>query len=63
MQFAGLQKRSKKTTVNKNGEFNKKKRFGKSLANKSPAMLIEIIDRKLKYYGLEIFNLATRHHR
>ena len=60
MQFAGLQKRSKKTTVNKDGKFNKKKRFGKSIANKSPAMLIEIIDRKLKYDGLEIFKINTQ---
>lgn len=60
MQFAGLQKRSKKTTVNKNGKFNKKKRFGKSLANKAPAMLIEIINRKLKYDGMEILKINTQ---
>ena len=60
MQFQGLQKRAKKTTVNKNGKYNKKKRFGKSLANKSPAMLIEIINRKLKYNGLEILKINTQ---
>lgn len=61
MQFAGLQKRSKKTTINtKNGKFNKKKRFGKSLANKAPSMLIEIINRKLKYYGMEILKINTQ---
>lgn len=60
MQFAGLQKRSKKTTKNKNGKYNKKKRFGKSLANKAPAMLIEIINRKLKYNGMEIFKINTQ---
>ena len=49
MQFQGLQKRAKKTTKNKQGKFNKKKRFGKSLANKAPAKLIEIINRKLNY--------------
>ena len=48
MQFAGLQKRSKKTTINtKTVKFKKKKRFGKSLANKAPSMLIEIINRNL----------------
>jgi hypothetical protein len=52
MQFQGLQKRTKNTTINKNGKYNKKKRFGKSLGNKSPAKLIEIISRKLKYEGL-----------
>ena len=60
MQFQGLQKRAKNTTINKNGKFNKKKRFGKSLANKAPAMLIEIINRKLKYNGLEILKINTQ---
>ena len=60
MQFQGLQKRSKITTKNKNGKFNKKKRFGKSLGNKAPAMLIEIINRKLKYDGLEILKINTQ---
>ena len=60
MQFQGLQKRAKKTTKNKDGKFNKKKRFGKSLGNKAPAMLIEIINRKLKYDGLEILKINTQ---
>lgn len=60
MQFQGLQKRAKKTTKDKNGKFNKKKRFGKSLANKAPSMLIEIINRKLKYDGLEILKINTQ---
>jgi len=60
MNYSGLQKRSKKTTINKNtGKFNKKKRFGKSLANKAPAMLIDIIGRKLKYFGTEIKKINT----
>ena len=60
MQFKALQKRSKKTTKNKKGTFNKKKRFGKSLANKAPAMLIEIINRKLNYDGLSILKINTQ---
>ena len=48
MCFKGLQKRSKKTEVNDKGKFKKKKRFGKSLANKAPAMFLEILYRKLK---------------
>ena len=60
MNYSGLQKRSKKTTKNKKtGKINKKKRFGKSLANKAPAMLIEIINRKLKYFGMEIKKINT----
>lgn len=53
-------KKAKKTTINvKTGKINKKKRFGKSLSNKAPALLIEIINRKLKYNGLEIFSINT----
>jgi len=59
MNYSRLQKRSKKTTKNKNGKFNKKKRFGKSLANKAPSMLIEIINRKLKYFDNEIKKINT----
>ena len=59
MNYKGLQKRAKKTTKNKNGKFNSKKRFGKSLANKAPAMLIEIINRKLKHFDTEIKKINT----
>jgi hypothetical protein len=60
MNFKGLQRRAKKTTINlKTGKINKKKRFGKSLANKAPAKLIEIINRKLNYLGKEIQKVNT----
>lgn len=60
MNYSGLQKRSKETKVNeKTGKINKKKRFGKSLANKAPAMLLEIIDRKLKYNDLRLVKIDT----
>lgn len=60
MQFAGLQKRAKNIAVNeKTGKFNKKKRFGKSLANKAPSKLLEIINRKLKYQNLWLFEINT----
>lgn len=60
MNYKGLQKRAKETTINKNGKYNKKKRFGKSLANKAPSMLIEIINRKLQYNKLEILKINTQ---
>lgn len=61
MNYSGLQKRSINTTINeKTGRINKKKRFGKSLANKAPAMLLEIIDRKLKYYDLGLIRINTQ---
>jgi len=60
MNFKGLQKRAKETTINKKtGKINKKKRFGKTLANKAPAKLIEIINRKLKYFDKEIIKINT----
>lgn len=60
MNYQGLQKRVKETTINeKTGKFNKKKRFGKSLANKAPSMLLEIINRKLKYENLWLFKINT----
>lgn len=60
MNYKGLQKRAKNTTVNeKTGKINKKKRFGKSLANKAPAMLLSIIDRKLKYFNNQLIKIDT----
>ena len=59
MNFAGLQKKAAKTEKNDSGKFKRKKRFGKSLANRAPAMLIAIINRKLAYYGLELIEINT----
>lgn len=59
MNFSGLQKRSSKTEKNDKGKFKKKKRFGKSLANKAPAMLLTIIDRKLRYYDKVLNKIDT----
>lgn len=58
MNFAGLQKRVK-TEQDDSGKFKRKKRFGKSLANRAPAMLMTIINRKLAYYGLELIEINT----
>lgn len=59
MNYAGLQKRAKKTEKNDKGNFKKKKRFGKSLANKAPAMLLTIINRKLYTYGKQLNKIDT----
>lgn len=60
MNFKGLQAKAKKTTVNKKtGKFNKKKRFGKSLANKAPSMFLMILDNKLKYRNSELLKINT----
>lgn len=59
MSYSGLQKRSKNTIVNKNGKFNKKKRFGKSLANKAPSMFLTILDNKLKWNNTQLNRIDT----
>ena len=59
MNFAELQKKETKTEKNDSGKFKRKKRFGKSIANRSPAMLMTIINRKLSYYGLELIEINT----
>ena len=48
MNFAGLQRRAKETSINDNGRMKRKKRFGKSLGNRAPAMFVAILRQKLK---------------
>lgn len=58
--FVSWQKKAKETTKNKeNGKINKKKRFGKSILNCAPAMLLEMIDRKLGYCGANLKKINT----
>ena len=53
--------RAKETTVNrKNGKTRSKKRFGKTVARRAPAMLLAIIDRKLKYRGYALKRIVSR---
>lgn len=60
MSYKGLQARAKNTTVDKKtGKFNKKKRFGKSLANKAPAMFLTILDNKLKWIDKNLKKIDT----
>lgn len=54
------QRHAKRTSKNKkNGKTNCKKRFGKSVSNNAPAMLLTIIDRKLSYKGLRLKKINT----
>jgi hypothetical protein len=60
MNYKGLQKRAKNTTINKKtGRINKKKRFGKSLANKAPSMFLTILNNKLKWIDKELKKIDT----
>lgn len=59
MNFKGLQSRAKKTEKNDKGKFKKKKRFGKSLANKAPSMFLTILENKLKSKGGKYLEVNT----
>lgn len=60
MNYKGLQKRAKETTINeKTGKYNKKKRFGKSLANRAPSMFLTLLENKLNWYGLKLNRINT----
>ena len=60
MSYSGLQKRAKKTTINsKTGKFNKKKRYGKSLANKAPSKFLTILHNKLIWIGKGLKKINT----
>ena len=61
MNFSGLAKRSKNKTeyVAKN-KCKKKKRYGKSICNRAPSMLLSILDRKLNYFGLNLNRIDTK---
>ena len=59
MNFRSLQKRSKKTTINKNGKIYSKKRYGKTIKNRAPSMLLSTIDRKLQYKNLKLKKVNT----
>ena len=60
MNYKGLQVRVKEITVNKKtGKYNKKKRFGKSLASKAPSKFLTILDNKLKFNGTQLYKIDT----
>lgn len=59
MNFSGFAEKSTKTEKNDKGKFKRKKHFGKSIANRSPAMLLAIIDRKLSYYEKHLIKIDT----
>ena len=61
MRIQALAKKSKTSSVHKeNGSPRSRKRFGKTITTRAPAMLISVIDRKLGYIGLHIRKVNTR---
>ena len=61
MAWPALTHRAKETEISeKTGRYKRKKRFGKSVGNKAPAMLIGILDQKLKSRGMNgVFKVPT----
>ena len=60
MDMMALAKRTQKTEVSEQtGKYKKKKRFGKSISNHAPSMLIDTIDRKLAYIERDICKVDT----
>ena len=55
MQWSVLAKKAKKTEISdKTGKYKKKERFGKTITNHAPSMLINIINTKLGYIDKQV---------
>ena len=61
MRIKALAKRASSSHRNRHGRLTSKKRYGKTIAARAPAMLISILDRKLHYIGLAVSKLDTWH--
>lgn len=59
MKFSALAKRSKEARKNASGKNLSRKRFGRSIANKAPAMFVDILERKAKAAGGEFHRINT----
>ena len=60
-QISGWVRKAKDTKVNeKTGRIQKKKRFGKSVANHAPAMFVTILENKVKSLGGDVVKVDTK---
>lgn len=60
MRVSALARKSKKLSVNKtNGHIRSRKRFGKTIMSRAPAMLIDMVDRKFGYIGRSVKCIDT----
>lgn len=59
MQFSALAKRAGKAKKNTRGKNLSRKRFGKSIANRAPAMFVNILERKIRDAGGEFHRINT----
>lgn len=60
-QISGWTRKAKETKVNeKTGKIQKKKRFGKSVANHAPSMFVTILENKVKSLGGQVVKVDTK---
>ena len=59
MNWEALAKRSKKTEKNAQGHNKKKKRYGKSIQNHAPSMLVGLLKQKLSYVSKSVMEIST----
>jgi len=60
MNFKALAKKTKKTEQNTKGRFKSKKRFGKSIQTRAPAMFVGILKRKANVIGATVNEVNTK---
>lgn len=60
-QISGWTRKAKETKINeKTGKIQKKKRFGKSVANHAPSMFVTILENKVKSLGGQVVKVDTQ---
>ena len=60
MRISALARKAKEVAVNKkNGKYMSRKRYGKTIMSRAPAMLMSIVDRKLGYIGRKVSYINT----
>lgn len=59
MHFRALAKKAKETKTNSKGKFISKKRFGKSISNKAPALFVKTLERKVLNAGASFKKVDT----
>lgn len=59
MQFRALAKRAKETKRTKSGKFLSKKRFGRSIANKAPALFVKTLEKAVLKQGGQFIRINT----
>ena len=57
LDFDSMRRKPKKSGQDEDGQTKYKLRFGKSLANRAPSMFLDVLERKLRYFGKELIRI------